>query len=205
MRVGSEPLGVDPRHQHFFKAPQEPVLCRQCRRNSILQFIQAWVSSWPCHYGLINLEWITSAFWILVSSSLKGLVKDVHEWIQVKCGAWQGKCLMNVPLKPLAQKSSAPNGGLRKKINSSYRYLSRFYVLLTFFFSVLGLELKGLHLEPLHQPYFVCVCVCVWRVFWDRVSRNYLPRLASNHNPFDLCLLNKLGLQVWATSAWLYC
>jgi hypothetical protein len=28
------------------------------------------------------------------------------------------------------------------------------------------------------------------RVFWDRVSRNNLPRLASNLDPPDLCLLS---------------
>jgi hypothetical protein len=47
---------------------------------------------------------------------------------------------------------------------------------------------QGLHLEPLHQS-FLCVCVCV-RVFWNRVSQKYLPGLASNHNPPDLCLLS---------------
>jgi hypothetical protein len=50
-------------------------------------------------------------------------------------------------------------------------YYSRkhFSFFLSFFlFAVLRLEL-GLHLEPLHQPFFVK------DFFQDRVSRNYLP------------------------------
>jgi hypothetical protein len=51
---------------------------------------------------------------------------------------------------------------------------------------------QGLHLEPLQQPYFCegvfCLFVCLF--FWDRVLCNYLPGLALNHNPPDLCLLN---------------
>jgi hypothetical protein len=30
----------------------------------------------------------------------------------------------------------------------------------------------------------------LWKVFWDRVSWNYLPGLALNHDPSDLCLLS---------------
>jgi hypothetical protein len=41
------------------------------------------------------------------------------------------------------------------------------------------------HLEPLCQLYF-----CVWRFFWDKVLQNYLPGLALNLNPPDLCLLS---------------
>jgi hypothetical protein len=29
----------------------------------------------------------------------------------------------------------------------------------------------------------------LWRVFWDRISWNYLPGLALNRNPSDLYLL----------------
>jgi hypothetical protein len=28
----------------------------------------------------------------------------------------------------------------------------------------------------------------LWRIFRDRISQNYLPRLALNHSPPDLCL-----------------
>jgi hypothetical protein len=43
---------------------------------------------------------------------------------------------------------------------------------------------QGLHLEPLHQPFFVK------GFFKIRVSGNYLPSLAWNCDPSDLCLLS---------------
>jgi hypothetical protein len=55
---------------------------------------------------------------------------------------------------------------------------------LFFFFCGTRAWTQGLHLEPIHQPIFL------WRVFHDRVSQNYLPRLASNCDPPDLCLLS---------------
>jgi hypothetical protein len=46
----------------------------------------------------------------------------------------------------------------------------------------------GLNSGP--SPWATPPALFLWRVFWDRVSRNYLLRLASNHNPPDLCLLS---------------
>jgi hypothetical protein len=53
-----------------------------------------------------------------------------------------------------------------------------------FFFSGAGAWIQGLHFQPLHQLYFCA------GFFQDRVSWNYLPALASNHDPPDLCLLS---------------
>jgi hypothetical protein len=44
-----------------------------------------------------------------------------------------------------------------------------------------------------HASRLVCVCVCVCVcviVFFEKGLTNYLPRLASNRNPPDLCLLS---------------
>jgi hypothetical protein len=56
-------------------------------------------------------------------------------------------------------------------------------VTLFFFFVVLGLELRGLHLEPLTSPIFV-------KGFSREGLANYLPRLALDRYPPDLCLLS---------------
>jgi hypothetical protein len=48
-----------------------------------------------------------------------------------------------------------------------------------------GAWTQGLHLEPLHQPFFVMVN----SFFWESLV-NYLPRLASNLDPPNLCLLS---------------
>jgi hypothetical protein len=42
---------------------------------------------------------------------------------------------------------------------------------------------EGLYLEPLHQPFFVMD-------FFEIGSLELFPRLASNHDPPDLCLLS---------------
>jgi hypothetical protein len=52
-----------------------------------------------------------------------------------------------------------------------------------FFFEVLGLELRAFTLSHSTRPIFV-------RGFRDRVLQNYLPGLASNCDPPDLCLLS---------------
>jgi hypothetical protein len=46
-----------------------------------------------------------------------------------------------------------------------------------------GVWTQGLHLEPLHQPFFEMV-------FLEIGSLELFARLASNHNPPDLCLLS---------------
>jgi hypothetical protein len=56
-------------------------------------------------------------------------------------------------------------------------------VLIINFFVVLGLELRGFTLSHSTSPIFV-------KGFSRSVLANYLPRLASNHNPPDLCLLS---------------
>jgi hypothetical protein len=53
-----------------------------------------------------------------------------------------------------------------------------------FFFLGTGAWTQGLHLEPLHQTFFIK------GFFWDRVSWNYLPGLASDHDPSNLCFLS---------------
>jgi hypothetical protein len=53
-----------------------------------------------------------------------------------------------------------------------------------FFFALLGLELRAYTLSHSPSPFFVI------GFFRDRGSWNYLPRMASNHDPPDLCLLN---------------
>jgi hypothetical protein len=58
-----------------------------------------------------------------------------------------------------------------------------------FFFAVLGSEFRASHLLDRRSttlatlPALFCI-----DFFQDRVSQNYLPRLASNHDP-DLCFL----------------
>jgi hypothetical protein len=52
-----------------------------------------------------------------------------------------------------------------------------------FFFVVLGLELRAYTLSHCTSPFLL-------RIFRDRVSWNYLPRLALNYDPLDLCLLS---------------
>jgi hypothetical protein len=54
---------------------------------------------------------------------------------------------------------------------------------LFFFFCSTGVWTHGLHLEPLHQPFFV---MCIW----DRVSWTILSGLALNYDTPDLCLLS---------------
>jgi hypothetical protein len=44
---------------------------------------------------------------------------------------------------------------------------------LLFVFCSTGAWIQGLHLEPLHQPYFFFFFW--WRVFWDRVSQTICP------------------------------
>jgi hypothetical protein len=44
--------------------------------------------------------------------------------------------------------------------------------------------------------------ILLW-LFWRWGLMNYLPGLASNHNPPNLSLSKYLGLQVWATGTWL--
>jgi hypothetical protein len=51
-----------------------------------------------------------------------------------------------------------------------------------FFFCSTGVWAQGLHLEPLH-PF-------LWWVILRYGLLNYLPRLASNQAPPDLCLLS---------------
>jgi hypothetical protein len=51
------------------------------------------------------------------------------------------------------------------------------------FFSILGLELRAYTLDHSTSPF-------LWKVFQDRVSQNYLPRLTSHLNPLDLCFLS---------------
>jgi hypothetical protein len=55
--------------------------------------------------------------------------------------------------------------------------LKNIFLFWIFFFFDAGVWTQDLHLEPLHQP-----CLCDG-FFWDRVSLNYLPWLALNHNP----------------------
>jgi hypothetical protein len=61
---------------------------------------------------------------------------------------------------------------------------------LGFFFAALGFELRASWLLKRHSYYF---SYSTSPLFMMGISRwglsNYLPRLASNHNP-DLCLLN---------------
>jgi hypothetical protein len=52
------------------------------------------------------------------------------------------------------------------------------------FFCGTGVWTQGLYLEPLHQPFFL------WCAFLRQYLMNYLPRLASNSDLFDLCLRN---------------
>jgi hypothetical protein len=40
------------------------------------------------------------------------------------------------------------------------------------------------------SPWATSPALFLWRVFRDRVSRSYLPRLALNLDPPDLCLLS---------------
>jgi hypothetical protein len=49
---------------------------------------------------------------------------------------------------------------------------------------VLGLELRAFTLSHSTSPFFL------WRVFSRQGLTNYLPRLALNHDPPDLCLLS---------------
>jgi hypothetical protein len=56
-----------------------------------------------------------------------------------------------------------------------------FWLLFSFFYST-GAWTQGLHLEPLHQHFYVK------NVFQSLV--NYLPGLALNLDPTDLCLLS---------------
>jgi hypothetical protein len=50
-------------------------------------------------------------------------------------------------------------------------------------FVVQEFELRAYALSHSTSPF-------LWRVFWDRVSRNYFPSLASNFDPPFLCLLS---------------
>jgi hypothetical protein len=60
----------------------------------------------------------------------------------------------------------------------------RFFLFFVFFFFVvLRLELRAFNLSHSTSPVFV-------KGFRDRVSWNYLPGLASNCDPPDLCLLS---------------
>jgi hypothetical protein len=54
-----------------------------------------------------------------------------------------------------------------------------------FFFVVLGFELRTNALSHSTSPF-----ICVGFVFLRYGLSNYLPRLASNHNPPDLCFLS---------------
>jgi hypothetical protein len=69
-----------------------------------------------------------------------------------------------------------------------------------FFFAVLGFELRAYTLNHSACPVLcvcVCVCLCVyvcarahWMFFLKEGLANYVPGLASTHNPPDLCLLS---------------
>jgi hypothetical protein len=70
-----------------------------------------------------------------------------------------------------------------------------------FFFNSTGVWLTLarqvlLWLVPLLQPFFV-----IFFFFFERVSWNYLPRLVSNLDPPDLCLLGSKVI-AWATGTW---
>jgi hypothetical protein len=67
------------------------------------------------------------------------------------------------------------------KLHPSSRRYSFFF--LFFFFCSTGAWTQGLHLEPLHQPF-------LWWIFSRQGLENYLPRLAVNLDPLDLCLLS---------------
>jgi hypothetical protein len=55
---------------------------------------------------------------------------------------------------------------------------------LFFFFAVLGLEIRAYILSHSTSPFFVMG-------FFEIGSWNYLPGLASNRDPPDLCLLSR--------------
>jgi hypothetical protein len=57
------------------------------------------------------------------------------------------------------------------------------FLFVSFFLVVLGLELRTITLSHSISPIFV-------KEFWRKGLMNYLPGLASKHNPPDLCLLN---------------
>jgi hypothetical protein len=69
--------------------------------------------------------------------------------------------------------------------NNPARWAENLYIFkrFFFFFEVLGLKLRAFTSSPSTSLIFV-------KGFWDKVSQNYLPRLASNHDPPDLCLLS---------------
>jgi hypothetical protein len=58
-----------------------------------------------------------------------------------------------------------------------------------------GVWTQGLQLQPLCQPFFM-------KGFLRYGLTNYLPGLASNHDPPDLCLPTSYDYR-WSTSAWL--
>jgi hypothetical protein len=69
------------------------------------------------------------------------------------------------------------NKGQHQRKNTTFHFF--------FFIFSTGVWTQDLHLEPLHQSFF-----CDGFFFWDRVSQNYFPGLASSHDPPDLCLLS---------------
>jgi hypothetical protein len=64
------------------------------------------------------------------------------------------------------------------------------FKVISFFFCSTGVWTQVLHLEPLQH--------FLWRFFFKIGSHELWPSLASNQDP-----LEKLGLQAWATGAWL--
>jgi hypothetical protein len=113
-------------------------------------------------------------------------------------GPWKLKMRALAPPLESSQQmlNSHPNLGHPK--NNDYRsqkagtgsrismavLLIQYVLLVLFCFCGTGAWTQGLHHEPLYHPSF-----CEG-FFWHRVSQNCLPRLASNHNPPDLCLLS---------------
>jgi hypothetical protein len=93
---------------------------------------------------------------------------------------------LNLPFTTFAQAGFKPWPSYLY-LPSSYltAFKSHFYFLLTFFFFSTGVWTQGLHLEPLHTS------PVLWWVFssWG-VLMNYLPGLAPNLDPPDLCLLS---------------
>jgi hypothetical protein len=65
--------------------------------------------------------------------------------------------------------------------------LSDFYLFI--FLAVLGLELRAFTLSHSAGPLFIYLFFCEG-FFRDRVSQNYVPKLALNCDPPDLCLLS---------------
>jgi hypothetical protein len=63
-----------------------------------------------------------------------------------------------------------------------------FFSFIFFFLVVLGLELRAY--TPWATP---PAPLFLWRAFWNRVLRNYLPGLALNLNFLDLCFLSSEG------------